>query len=167
MKVYCSSNKLRSAQKLIESGPDGSVLHGNIGKCLSQHDLYSKCVAFWDSFFMNCQRPNADMRLFPVNMGLQDIYTEYFLDWYKDSFADMHAQGHIPSVSTMKRARYDEMYADVKKRPKHFHARCPECANLMARRMKGFADPSMKDDWSAQAAAHEASKSAWRKVEHC
>ena len=40
--------------------------------------------AFWTLFFeSNCQKPNDELRLFPVNKTFPEIYNEYFLPWYK------------------------------------------------------------------------------------
>ena len=78
--------------------------------------------AFWNLFFENnCQRPNAETRLFPVNKTYTQIYEDYFVPWLSKQNL---APAVTPSFTTWRRARYDDAFRDVKRRARHNHCRC-------------------------------------------
>lgn len=137
----------------------------------SQHaQRYQVCYGFWHHFFdKNCQRPNSEVRLFPVNRSLQFIYDYYFLSWFRKQLPPTTTSDDCtvrpPSMSTFKRARKHNDFKDVAKRPKHYHCRCYTCATLMARRLKGFLDQEQEAAWKLLFDAHEQEAQGWRRVE--
>ena len=128
------------------------------------------CYSFWHHFFdKNCQRPNSEVRLFPVNRSLRFIYDHYFLSWFRKQLplttTSDDCTVRAPSFSTFIRARTHSDFNDVAVRPKHYHCRCYTCANLMARRLKGFLDLQQETAWKLLFDAHEQEAQGWRRVE--
>ena len=101
--------------------------------------------SFWNVFFEDCcQKPIDHIRLFPVNKPFQTIYDMYFVPWFKKLIHNENpdiAEDELewcPSFSTFKKERRHPNFRDVKNRPKHYHARCAECAELNHVRLRGF-----------------------------
>lgn len=131
---------------------------------------YQVCYSFWHHFFdRNCQRPNSEVRLFPVNRSMEFIYDHYFLSWFRKQLPPTTNSDDCvvrpPSLTTFKRARNHDDFSDVAVRPKHYHCRCFTCATLMARRLKGFLDQQQEAAWKLLFDAHEKEAQGWRRVE--
>lgn len=147
------------------------------GKAASDNRILQEtiCHGFWFNFFaQNCQRPNNHLRLFPTNRSFRFIYDYYFLSWFEKQHPPSGEDGQrddddpvVPSFSTFYRARYHKKFKDVQTRPRHYHAICQDCENLMTRRLKGFADSSQSAAWEALFEAHELNYLGWRDHEYC
>jgi hypothetical protein len=122
---------------------------------------YNQCKTFWRSFFKNCQRPNDHLRLFPVNMSFPSIYEDFFTPWFEKTYP---AQT-MPCLGYFSSARHDEEFGDVKNRSKHHHCRCPDCANLQARRLTAFKSEHDKDEYRREWQDHQTEKRNWREHE--
>jgi hypothetical protein len=172
MKVYgTTSGAMAQVRQYVVNGsntPSSAVSRHSPG-----HDQAIKlrvCYSFWHHFYdENCQRPNSEVRLFPVNRSLQFIYEHYFLSWFRKQLPLTTTSDDCtvrpPSISTFKRARFHTDFKDVSVRPKHYHCRCYTCATLMARRLKGFLDPQQEAAWKLLFDAHEQEAQGWRRVE--
>jgi hypothetical protein len=127
--------------------------------------LYDVCRSFWYGLFERCcQRPNAHTRLFPTNKPMQMIWEEYFLPWH------VKTQGegtHIPGYTTFLKARGDNSFKDVKRRPKHFHAQCGVCYRLKLRMLKGFKTNMHEARWSKRLKNHDKRVVEWRSLVEC
>ena len=116
------------------------------------------------------------MRLFPVNKSFQFIYDEYFIPWFDKLARQMLQQTAstslpsdegmwTPSLTLFKKSRYHPDFNDVKKRPKHYHARCRDCDELNTLRLRGFVNNEQKVAYQIAFAAHEAEARSWHEHE--
>jgi hypothetical protein len=117
---------------------------------------YAHTYAFWKIFFENCQKPNDYERLFPVNESYLSIYEDFYLPWCTQ------VKVEPVCISYFKEVRRDEDFSNVKRRPRHHHARCLECANLQTRRLQAFRNLSDKTAWQAEWRDHHNEKRQWR-----
>ena len=123
--------------------------------------------SFWAIFFeQNCQRPNNEVRIFPVAKSYNLIYKEYFTPW----FARLVEKGAYdcsqkPSFSTFLRARRHEDFDDVKERAKHNHARCAECAILKHLVLEGFKNGAAEEEYIQRRRLHDTEVLKWRELE--
>ena len=173
MKVYGTSSAVMSrVRQYIRNGsisPNSTaVIRRSPGA--EETKQYQICYSFWHHFFdKNCQRPNSEVRLFPVNRSMQFIYDHYFESWFRKQLPQTTTSDDSvlrrPSLSTFKRARTHPDFSDVAVRPKHYHCRCYTCATLMARRLKGFLDQQQEAAWKLLFDAHEKEAQGWRRVE--
>jgi hypothetical protein len=171
-----SEDKMKGIRSMLRNG---SVLkvHGSTGtkRTGGAGSKYGVCYAFWHNFFdENCQRPNDELRLFPVNNSQRFIYDTYFMSWFEkqlptpDSDNDEMESDYsfkIPSFSLFKSARWDKDFRDVTVRAKHYHCLCHTCHTLKTRLIKGFANNDHYALWKTLFDAHEAEKHGWRKLE--
>ena len=72
---------------------------------------------------------------------------------------------NFPSFSTFMRARYDDEFNDVKKREKHFHFRCTQCADLTTLVRLAARDPLQKIEYEKMLKAHHFEVKSWRALE--
>jgi len=123
--------------------------------------------AFWEIFFeQHCQRPNDDMRLFPVDKTYPDIYKEYFTPWYNRLCSSgKYSEADRPRFQTWRNARDAEEFKDVKNRRQHLHSRCGECARLKTLLLKSFADGHQERLYQQQRRLHDEEVTQWRKLE--
>ena len=123
--------------------------------------------AFWYMFFdSNCQRPNDEVRLFPVYETFPLIFKEYFKPWFARLVKKgMYTEAARPKFGTFKAARRHADFKDVVDRPKHYHARCETCRNLSDLLLNAFADGAAEEDYKRQRDLHDAAVHAWRKYE--
>lgn len=153
----CCESKMRLVRTMVKQGSTKYV-HGRKYKLsgLKQKPKYDYAYSFWTTFFENCcQKPTDHIRLFPVNKPYQTIYDMYFVPWYKKNVRKRSPNDDvavdelewIPSFSVFKKARRHEDFLDVKKRPKHYHARCADCAELNNIRLRGFVNDLHEDQW--------------------
>ena len=118
---------------------------------------------FWSLFFDKmCQRPNDDIRLFPVNKTMDDIWREYFTPWWK---WQEHPESQKPQKSTWQKQRYHPDFKDVQRRAKHFHLRCTTCATLKQMHLLAWTSGDAMHQYTQARRRHEAAIIAWRKLE--
>jgi len=122
---------------------------------------FNQCKGFWRAFFETCQRPNDQIRLFPVNASYPFIYEEHFQTWFKQALPE----SDLPYMGWFMAARHDEEFSDVKNRAKHHHCRCLECANLQARRLKAFNTAFDQAEFKREWQDHQNEKRDWRDFE--
>lgn len=160
----CSKNKMATVRKLVNLGDTGVLARARPEVQVSPEVRYNQSWGFWNSFFAKCQRPNDFVRIFPVNLGMEDIYDEYFTPWY-NAVLSSDACPLPPALTTFKRARWDPAFHDVKKRAGHYHARCQTCSNLQARKLKGFIDGHEQAQYVKERQLHDDTVKSWRKRE--
>jgi hypothetical protein len=171
-KAYgASEDKMKKVRSMLRNNST-IARHGNLGK-KSNTTLTDRAHAFWYNFFdVNCQRPNDDLRLFPVNNSFKYIYDTYFHKCLEklirprvDGFDNEDDFLSTPSFSTFKAARHHPEFKDVQKRARHYHCMCRVCDALSCQRLKGFANEAHQATWDLQFASHESDKLLWRKLE--
>jgi hypothetical protein len=128
------------------------------------------CHSFWTHFFNeNCQKPTDSIRLFPVNKPFLVIYEEFFTPWFTKLHNSTKSSNDeapwMPSFHTFKKARYHSDFSDVKNRPRHYHARCKDCDELNAIRLRGFVNNEQKLGFDIAFKAHQAEARCWHEHE--
>jgi hypothetical protein len=128
---------------------------------------YNVAYSFWSVFFeQNCQRPNNEVRIFPVDKSYNLIYKEYFTPWFERLAAKgTRNASDKPSKSTFMRARKHKDFSDVKERAKHTHARCMECATLKKLVLEGFMNGAAEEEYNQRRRLHDAEVKNWRELE--
>jgi hypothetical protein len=71
----------------------------------------------------------------------------------------------FPSYSTFMRARFDKQFADVKKREKHFHCRCPTCAMLQTKLLNACKSSADRETYNKLLKQHHFEVKHWRALE--
>jgi len=167
-----SEDRMKKVRIMVRNGSTRYV-HGSEGQ-MKERTQYLSAYSFWHSFFEeNCQQPNDDLRLFPVNESFRNIYKQYFTPWYcKQMYQKQVMTGCTdeelpwrPSESTFIRARWDEDFKNVSRRAKHYHVQCRKCNDLKTRRIKGFINDEHFATWQVELDIHEDEKLGWRKLE--
>lgn len=171
-----SEDKMKKVRAMVRHGSTVAQ-HGNSSKSYTGTQS-GICYAFWHNFFeQNCQRPNDELRLFPVNNSQKFIYDSYFLKWFEkqqqarleridqseSEIEDSHRR--IPCFSLFKKVRWHPDFKDVKKRARHYHCQCKTCDALNTRRLRGFVNDEHRVVWQTLFDAHEADKLGWRRIE--
>ena len=72
---------------------------------------------------------------------------------------------NFPSFTTFMRARWDPEFKNVKVREKHFHCRCPQCAQLATRVHLAARDKEQRAEYEKQWKAHHFEVKKWRQLE--
>ena len=123
--------------------------------------------AFWSIFFeQNCQRPNDEIRIFPVEKSYACIYNEYFEPWFDRQVKAGHRiESDKPCVSYFTSIRRHPDFKDVKNRSKHRHARCQTCAELRAQMLRSFADGREEEKYIRARRIHDEEVHNWRRYE--
>ena len=163
-----SKDKMKNVRMCLYEGSE-TVVHGN-ANAVRNSKQYKICYAFWDDLFKKLsERPNQWCRLFPCAMTMQTIFEKYFTKFCTQVLQPPMQPDDMPSVETLRRARYDEAYSDVEKRRNHRHARCPECSKLHAETLEhdrvGFNNPREQAEFEQKKKLHEEQKFSWRKEE--
>ena len=156
---------VRKAVLLAKSGNKPPAARASpIGRDKKKHDV---AYAFWNIFFEhNCQRPNDELRLFPVDKTYPDIYREYFLPWHQRMVdTTLYQAENKPEFTTWKNARFSPEFKDVKNRASHTHARCGECARLKQLMLDGFSSGGAQREYLQQRRLHDEEVTQWRKLE--
>jgi GNAT superfamily N-acetyltransferase len=118
---------------------------------------------FWRWFFNTfCQKPNLQIRLFPVNQSYTEVWENFFQPWWRRSGL---AEANKPAQRTWINARSDKEFKDVKKRPKHFHCRCVTCSMLQAQRLNAWKNEETAKQFERDYRLHSESVRAWRGLE--
>jgi hypothetical protein len=166
-----SEDRMKNVRGMVRAGTRIFV-HGHEGKT-KVCPQYVLAYAFWSNFFdMNCQQPNDDLRLFPVNESYRFIYNQFFQPWFRKQVHRLQETKKCtfdnlpwcPSETTLIRARWDEDFK-VTPRAKHYHAQCQTCNALKIRRIKGFMNDDHEQLWKIENELHEKEKLGWRKLE--
>ena len=133
----------------------------------SERKKYDVAYAFWYIFFeQHCQRPNGDIRLFPVAKSMRDVRSEYFLPWHTRLCTGIeYNKKDLPGFTTWSEARWDDAFRDVKCRAKHTHSRCGVCETLKALLLKSFQDGAMEREYMRKRRLHDTEVTEWRKLE--
>ena len=164
----CES-KMKTIRHMVKN-KTSSIVHGLKWKVShsSKTSQFDVSYAFWQHFFdKNCQRPTETLRLFPVNKPFHVVYSEYFLPWFNkrnarlNSGAPSDEQMWPPHMSSFMRARHHPDFADVAKRPKHYHCKCNDCFTLNEIRLRGFLNDQHKKEYEISVKAHEAEARGW------
>ena len=77
----------------------------------------------------------------------------------------LQREAGFPSYSTFYRARWHSMFNDVKKREKHFHVRCSDCASLTTKLHKALNSVVEKALYEKLLKAHHFEVKQWRQLE--
>ena len=159
-----SVNKIKRVRKAANS-PAGLAAEAlaRAPSCRAKGPKYYHAYTFWYLFLeRHCQRPNEDIRLFPVDKSYECIWNEYFLPW----FAGQNLPAcDMPTLVYWKKVRWSEEFADVKRRAKHYHCRCSKCAKLQAKLLASFANRADHLAYQRERRLHDDSVTAWRKLE--
>lgn len=161
-----SEDKMKKVRAMLRN-KSTITRHGNLGKSYKGAQA-DRCHAFWYNFFdMHCQRPNDELRLFPVNNSFRFIYDSYFVRWLEKQRQPAGCDNiqFMPSFSVFKKARHHPSFKDVTKRARHYHCLCSTCSCLNERRLKGFENNAHLAVWTTMFEAHEQDKLLWRKLE--
>lgn len=71
----------------------------------------------------------------------------------------------FPSYATFMRGRYDKQFADVKRREKHFHCRCPTCHDLQTTLLKAAKSKESRLEYTKLLKDHHYEVKRWRQLE--
>ena len=128
---------------------------------------YNVAYSFWSIFFeQNCQRPNNEVRIFPVAKSYNLIYKEYFIPWFERHVEKgAYDESNKPKRTTFMRARKHEDFHDVKERAKHTHARCTECSALKRLVLEGFKNGAAEEEYIQRRRIHDTEVKKWRELE--
>lgn len=77
----------------------------------------------------------------------------------------LHKDAGLPSYATFLRALHDDEFKDVKKREKHFHCRCPTCADLQDKLRLATRSSGERQSFEAQLKRHHFEVKHWRALE--
>jgi len=157
-----SPGKVMKANRLAHMGD--TALGGRSSSLTpkeAKQSVHATC--FWTAWFDEfCQRPNDDIRLFPINQTMKEIYKVHFEPWWAH-------QGHLPSekpaYSTWHHARYLPQFEDVQRRAKHFHCRCTVCATLQTQSLNAFASAQSLAAYQQARRNHYTAIKQWRLLE--
>jgi hypothetical protein len=165
----CES-KMKKVRSMVKSKSTIAV-HGRTN-ATSPKQVAKKvqCHAFWTHFFNeNCQKPTDSIRLFPVNKPFRLIYEQYFTPWFQklNQATEAHDDefAWMPSFTVFCKARKHPDFKDVKHRPRHYHARCRDCDELNAIRLRGFVNDEQKLAFDIAFKAHQAEARSWHEHE--
>ena len=165
----CES-KMKKVRSMVKHTSRIAV-HGRTNASSPKQDTKkNQCHAFWTHFFNeNCQKPTDSIRLFPVNKPFLFIYDQFFTPWFQKlnraTAADDDELAWQPSFECFRKARQHPDFKDVKHRPKHYHARCRDCDELSAIRLRGFVNDEQKLAFDIAFKAHQAEARSWHEHE--
>lgn len=157
-----SKDKLKGVRALLKG--EGTVPPPRV-RLERPRVKYAQCKVFWKDFFKNCQRPNKEIRLFPVNASYNVVYEDYFVPWFQKVYPEHSRNGDRPCLGWFMSARHDPDFKDVKNRAKHHHARCEDCANLQAQRLRAFLNEADREKYEREWQDHQNEKRLWREFE--
>ncbi len=168
-----SEGKVSKAKKLAACGPRRTLSNESTTRDGGQPvggrptKKYNLAYAFWDAFFeKNCQKPNDEIRLFPVEKTYRMIYDEYFVPWFaRQVDSDGVIPGDKPKLTVFKEARFHNNFNDVKGRAKHTHARCNECSELRALCLEAFKSGLVMAQYKQRRRLHDEAVKQWRQLE--
>ena len=161
-------SRVKAAARIAKQGKSAQKAKKQHGADkTAERAKFNTAYSFWFLFFeQNCQRPNNEVRLFPVDKSYNLIYQEYFTPWFDRLVKSKgHQNDRKPSKTTFMRARYHEDFKDVKERAKHTHARCMECATLRRLVLEGFKNGATEAEYIQRRRLHDTEVLKWRELE--
>jgi hypothetical protein len=78
----------------------------------------------------------------------------------------LQREAGFPSYATFMRALCDPKFANLKKRDKHFHCRCPTCAELTTKLRRAGKSSEARQEYLKQLKEHHFEVRRWRTFEH-
>ena len=93
------------------------------------------------------------------------VYEDYFVPWFQKIYPEHSRNGDRPCLGWFMSARHDPDFKDVKNRAKHHHARCEDCANLQAQRLRAFLNEADREKYEREWQDHQNEKRLWREFE--
>jgi len=158
-----SEKKIKNAMKAAKEGARPSKKRKDKGQAPRAKVKYDTAYCFWHTFFAYMsQRPNEEVRLFPVNLSYKAIFADFFEPWFTRQKCGPEAR---PSFTTFKSARFHDDFKDVKSRRTHTHARCQECYELAALRLSRFKTGKDEEEFNRRRRLHDEEVKAWRGLE--
>jgi hypothetical protein len=158
--VGVSCNKAKAIRQQCDKGPVARATSKRVGpRPTPKSDV---AFSFWKHFFSTCQRPNNDVRLFPTNKTMDQIWTDIFLPWWEKAG---YPAKSMPGKQLWEKTRWDEDFKDVKKRPKHHHLRCATCDSLRQRSLALFASGESRTQYAKDERMHRLENEGWRRLE--
>jgi hypothetical protein len=156
--------RVTDCRKIARLGPTATTARKpRMETEVGRGDKYRVAYCFWEWFFgHHANRANYKTRLFPVNKPYHQIYKEHFLPWAERAKYEKH---QLPELDWFRSARRHKDFSDVKKRSKHFHCRCPTCAELAARLLNGFMAGTDVERYERDRRIHDQEVEAWRLFE--
>ena len=165
-----SELKITKARRMAKvAGPDATWKRA-AGKLPSEGQVHETgkgdhAYTFWSLFFDKlCQRPNEDIRLFPANKTMDDIWLHFFTPWWKHQG---HPEAQKPTKGTWQKMRSHKDFKDVKRRAKHFHLRCTTCATLQKKLQLAWVSADAMQQYIKERRRHEEAILKWRLLEAC
>jgi hypothetical protein len=164
------SKRLSNLRKIVKDGkkrPSKESRHRGKASSSTQAVKTQTAYTFWHTFFeQNCQRPNDEIRLWPVYKTYEVIFKEYFTPWFNRLLkAGHYTESARPAFQSWRSARHHPDFKDVVDRPKHYHARCETCRDLSNLLLNAFADGAAEEEYQRQRKLHDAEVHAWRNYE--
>jgi hypothetical protein len=157
-----SQGKVMKANRLANMGDTAlSGRSSSLSPREAKQSVHATC--FWTAWFDEfCQRPNDDIRLFPINQTMKEIYKVHFEPWWAHQG---HPRSEKPAYSTWHHARYLPQFEDVQRRAKHFHCRCTVCATLQTQSLNAFASAQSLAAYQQARRHHYTAIKQWRLLE--
>jgi hypothetical protein len=92
---------------------------------------------------------------------MQDIYDRFFLPWCEKHYPDED----VASFSTLRRARRDPQFDNVKEKIKHYHLKCDQCAYFSKAMSRGFTSRAEETEVNRLYVEHNLLHREWRRKE--
>ena len=162
-----AENKVKCAVRLAIAGARPIRSNNKKRTRIVSSPKSDTAFAWWTTFFdINCQRPNDDVRIFPVDKSYQAIYGEYFEPWFARLVTDgRNAAINKPKYTLWKKVRKAPQFADVKERAGHIHARCATCAKLRHMLLESFKNGAVEREYVQARRVHDEGVRLWRLLE--
>ena len=158
-----SADKLRKCMQIAKAPVTALYPSERLSPLTRAAKQETLCISFWTHFFdRHCQRPNDHTRLFPIDKTMENIHKDHFVRWCGKRRITGEA---VPSLTTLKRARWHPNFADVQRLKHHNHARCSTCSNLKAEMLKADYDGEEFARVRQLQRVHDTSITAWRRLE--
>jgi hypothetical protein len=161
-------SRVKTAARIAKQGKSALKTKKKHGAdTTAERAKFNTAYSFWSIFFeQNCQRPNNDIRIFPVDKSYNLIYQEYFSPWF-DRLKNVKGRENDlrPSMTSFMRARHHDDFKDVKERAKHTHARCMECSTLRRLVLEGFKSGAQEEEYIQRRRLHDTEVKKWRELE--
>ena len=83
----------------------------------------------------------------------------------KADLKSLQREEGFPSYATFMRALVDDEFKNVKKRERHYHARCPTCTHLNTLLLRARKNMEDRSEYLKQLKDHHMEVKAWRRYE--
>lgn len=165
-KAYGVCRQVAQEAKNLSNLPEGAVaVDGRVDRVPVERGSpkFKHAYDFWFIFFeVNCQKPNSETRLWPVDKSIRQIYREYFVAYLK---ALKVPTEHWCCLEWFRQARKEPEFKDVKRRKEHWHCKCHKCSVLKKQMLNCFKDGLSLTEYKRARDAHDCSVKAWRRLE--